>query len=79
MQVPFPEAQGACFSTQWSSYAAGMLCVVGSQLEWFRGVLSHDGLKDAALSSDLEKRSSGSLPCTSAEYFGGKASGIGRF
>lgn len=29
--------------------------------------------------SNLEKRSSGSLSCTSAEYFGGKASGIGRY
>lgn len=37
--------------------------------------------RDVALStaSNLEKRSSGSLPCTSAEHFGGKASGIGRY
>lgn len=34
-----------------SHYVAGMLCVVGSQLEWFRGVLSQDGQRRRTVDS----------------------------
>lgn len=48
---PVSRSAGSLFFAQWSHYVAGMSCVVGSQLEWFRGVLSQDGQRRRTVDS----------------------------
>lgn len=48
---PVSRSSGSLFSSRRSHYVAGMLCAVGSQLEWFRRVLSQYGPRDVALST----------------------------
>lgn len=54
---PVSRTSGSLFSFRRSHYFAGMLCTVGSQLEWFRRVLSQNGSRDCRTvdSGQLEK------------------------
>lgn len=80
MQVPLPESQRAC--SLFDGHTMSEACCASSVVSLSgSGEYSVRMAEVVALStaSNVDKRSSGSLSCTSAEYFGGKASGIGRY